>query len=40
MPGYHTGRLSDWAEAQPSRGAGFSMDQKVRDYTPQEVVDI
>ncbi len=44
MPGYHTGYAAHIGYATGLRhshldSAGYSLDQKVRDYTPEEVVD-
>lgn len=44
MPGYHTGYAAHLGYATGLRhshldSAGYSLDQKVKDYTPEEVVD-
>ncbi len=44
MPGYHTGYAAHIGYATGLRhshldSAGYSLDQKVKDYTPEEVVD-
>jgi aldehyde:ferredoxin oxidoreductase len=44
MPGYHTGYAAHLGFLTGMRhshldSAGYSLDQKIRDYTPQEVID-
>ncbi len=44
MPGYHTGYAAHIGYATGLRhshldSAGYSLDQKIKDYTPEEVVD-